>query len=72
MTNVIMQIEEIKIKMQPGDLNTAAKVVGINPNNASKVLTRPKSKHFNALVEVLTKVISMREMIMQEILTPEQ
>jgi len=72
MTNVVMEIEQIKIKMQPGDLNTAAKVVGINPNNASKVLTRPNSKHFNALVEVLTKVISMRETIIAELTSPEQ
>ncbi|WP_295675699.1 hypothetical protein [uncultured Mucilaginibacter sp.] len=67
-----MEIEQIKIKMQPGDLNTAATVVGISPNNASKALTRPNSKHFNALVEVLTKVISMREIMLQELLTPEQ
>jgi hypothetical protein len=72
MTNVIMEIEEIKIKMQPGDLNTAAKVVGINPNNASQALKRPNSKHFSPLVEVLTKVITMREMMLQELITSEQ
>lgn len=72
MTNVNMEVDKIKEKMKPGDLDTAANVVGISANNASQVLKRPKSKHFNALVEVLTKVISMREMIISELSNTEE
>lgn len=56
-------ISEIKKKMKPGDLDTASKVLGITPSNASKALNREGSKHHVNLVNILSKVIEMRDLL---------
>ncbi|WP_442795347.1 hypothetical protein [Pelobium manganitolerans] len=62
-----MEISEIKQKMKPGDLESAANIVGISPNNASQVLKRVNSKRHEKLKSVLEKVIEMREQILSEL-----
>ena len=59
-------ILEIKNNIKPGDLDTAAKVLGITPGNASKALNRVGSKHHENLLHTLSKVIEMREMLINE------
>jgi hypothetical protein len=59
-------ISEIKEKIKTGDIQTAAKMLGITPMNASKALVRVDSKHHESLVNALSKVIEMREMLINE------
>lgn len=59
-------ISEIKDKMSKGDLATASKMIGITPANGSKAFARADSKHHESIVNALSKVIEMREMLIQE------
>ena len=56
-------ISQIKELMQPGDLKTAAQMLGITASNASKALNRPGSKYHQELVNSLSMVVEMREML---------
>lgn len=56
-----MEIEEIKTKMQDGDMKTAASAIGISRENASQALRRLNSKYHDAIKNMLEKVITMRE-----------
>lgn len=69
MTNVQMEIAEIKEKMKPGDLDSAATIAGITPNNASQALKRPKSKHHESLKIILEKIVIAREEFLNQIET---
>lgn len=62
-----MEISEIKEKMKPGDLDSAASIIGISPNNASQVLKRVNSKHHESLKTVLEKIINARQQFLQQI-----
>jgi hypothetical protein len=61
-----MTVEEIKQKKQSGDLKTAGKMLGISVYNAYAALNRPGSKYHERIVNVLTKLIEMREIISNE------
>lgn len=65
-------ISEIKEKIQPGDLVTAGKALGISSNNASKALAREGSKYHENVVNMLSKVIDMREKLIKEQLIKQQ
>lgn len=61
-----MTVEEIKQKKQSGDLKTAGKILGITVYNAYAALNRPGSKYHDLIVNILTKLIEMREIIFNE------
>lgn len=54
-------ISEIKEKIKPGDITTAAAALGLSQSNASKALHRANSKHHLAVVRLLSRVIETRE-----------
>ena len=62
-----MTVEEINKKKKHGDLKTAGAMLGITEQNAYVALNRRGSKYHTRIVDVLTKVIDMREKLQQEI-----
>ena len=56
-----MEIEIIKNKIKPGDMETAAKMIGISTVNAYKVVQREGSKHYDNLYRALSVIIAKRE-----------
>lgn len=63
----LIDIARILIKKkQVGDYLIVAKAAGISHQNVSKVLSRPKSKHFPKCVRILEAIITNREKIIQE------
>ncbi|RKR83230.1 hypothetical protein BDD43_3433 [Mucilaginibacter gracilis] len=61
-----MQIAEIKEKKQDGDMQTAARIVGITPANARQAFKRPDSKHHSAVVSALETLIITREILIEQ------
>lgn len=59
----MLTIEEVKLRKRKGDLSLAADVMGISLGNASKILERPLAKKHKELLDILNKVIGMREML---------
>ena len=62
----IMNITEIKEKINYGDFNAVAKVVGISKDNARNAFLREKSKHHSAVREALIKIITHRENLIKK------
>ncbi|MBN1651720.1 MAG: hypothetical protein JW857_10350 [Bacteroidales bacterium] len=58
-----MTVEEIKTKKKSGDLKSAGEMIGITESNAYVALNRIGSKHHENIVNVLTKIIEMRELL---------
>ncbi len=61
-----MTTEEINNKKQHGDLKTAGAMLGITPANAHAALSRPGSKYHEQIINILSKVITMREQLAKE------
>ncbi len=61
-----MTKDEILEKKLHGDLKTAGAMIGISDKNAYAALSREGSKHHKQIVEILTRIISMREQIQKE------
>lgn len=61
-----MTTEEILNKKRHGDLKTAGAMIGIKEQNAYAALKREGSKYHEQIKEILTKIISMREVIAKE------
>lgn len=59
----MLTIEEIKSRRRKGDLSLAADMIGITQGNASKILARPLAKKHKKLVNTLSKIIYMREVL---------
>lgn len=59
----MLTINEIKSKKRKGDLSLVADLIGISQGNASKILMRPLAKKHKMLIEILSEVITMREML---------
>lgn len=58
-----MDVEEILVKKKHGDLKTAGEAIGISEFNAYNALKRRGSKHHDKIKEVLTKIITLREQL---------
>lgn len=54
-------ISKLLEKKESGDIKVAARILGISPNHVSKILTRPTSKRYAAVVDAIVKVIQTRE-----------
>lgn len=65
-----MTLQEIKTKKESGDLKTAGKMLGITEFNAYAALNREGSKYHQRIVEILQKIIEMRQLIANEYKTP--
>ena len=62
-----MTVEEIIKKKKHGDLKTAGAMLGISEQNAYVALKREGSKYHSQIVDILSKVIGMREKLQQEV-----
>jgi len=65
-----MTLQEIKTKKKSGDLKTAGEMLGITEFNAYAALNREGSKYHQRIVEILQKIIEMRQLIANEHKTP--
>lgn len=61
-----MQIDNLKEKIKPGDIDTASKMVNITAANGYKALKREASKHHDAMLKALQVIIAKREELIQQ------
>lgn len=62
-----MTKEEITQKKKHGDLKTVGAILGISEQNAYVALKREGSKYHNEVINILERVIEMRERLSQEV-----
>lgn len=62
-----MTTEEIIQKKKHGDLKTVGAMLGISEQNAYAALKSEGSKYHTQIVDILSKVIGMREKLQQEV-----
>lgn len=65
-----MTLQEIKSKKKSGDLKSAGEMLGISEFNAYAALNREGSKYHQRILNILSKIIEMRDLIAIEIKTP--
>lgn len=54
-------ISKLLEKKELGDIKVVARILGLSQNHVSKILSRPKSKRYQTVIESLGKVIQSRE-----------